>query len=90
MHKLHKMLKQIYKELDAAEDYMHCAANSESDIKDTYKAIAREEINHAERLIALCNRHIGTDNDMKVIWEFEKEQISERLMHDKAKMSHID
>lgn len=88
MHKLHRLLKQIYKELEAAEEYMHCAGNSEADVRDTYKMIAREELTHAERLIAMCNRHI--ENDMKQIWEFEKENIIERLMHDKTKMAHID
>ena len=88
MHKLHKLLKQIYKELEAAEDYMHCAASSEADVKDTYKLLAREELTHADRLINMGNRHV--DNDMKQIWEFEKEVIMERLLHDKTKMSHID
>ena len=88
MHKLHKILKQIYKELEAAEDYMHCAINSESDIRDTYKSIAREELVHADKLINMCNRH--AEESMKAIWEFERENIMERLLHDKSKMSHID
>ena len=88
MHKLHKLLKQIYKELDAAEDYMHCAANSENDVRDVYKSLAREEMVHADRLVNMGNKHV--EEDMKAIWEFEKESIMERMVHDKAKMSHID
>ena len=88
MHKLHKLLKQIYKELEAAEDYIHCAVNSESDVRETYRSLARDELTHAEKLIMLGNRHV--DEDMKRIWDFEKENITERWMHDKTKMSHIE
>ena len=88
MHKLHKILKQIYKELEAAEDYIHCAANSENDPRDVYKSLARDELSHADKLVNLCNRHI--EDEMKAIWEFEKESIMERIIHNKTKLQHVD
>lgn len=88
MHKLHKIIKQVHKELEAAEDYIHCASVSEDDVKDVYKSLSRDELSHAEKLIMMCDRHI--DEDKKILWEFEKEMMKDRHLNLKSKLSHID
>ena len=88
MHKLHKVLKQIHKELEAAEDYIHCSSVSEDDVKDLYRSLSREELTHADKLINMCDKHI--DSELKSIWEFEKEMLKDKLLTLKTKMSHLD
>lgn len=88
MHKLHRILKQINKELDTAEDYIHCASHSEDEVRDTYKSLARDELSHADKLTNMCEKHI--EPEMKAIWEFEKEAIKEKLVHFRTKMSNIE
>lgn len=88
MHKLHKILKQIHKELEAAEDYIHCASVSEDDVKDVYKSLSRDELTHADKLMTMCERHI--EDEKKMIWDFEKEMMKDRYMDLKTKLSHID
>lgn len=88
MHKLHKILKQIYKELEAAEDYIHCASVSDDDVEDLYKSLARDELSHAEKLMNMCDKHL--ESDMKAIWDFEKEMLKHRHINLKTTLSHID
>ena len=88
MHKLHKILKQIHKEFEAAEDYIHCASVYEDERRDTYRSLSRDEISHAEKLINMCDKHIETE--MMSVWDFEKEIMKEKLLHLKTRMSHID
>ena len=88
MHKLHKILKQIHKEFEAAEDYIHCASAHEDDVRDLYRTLAREELTHADKLMTMCDKHVETE--MKGIWDFEKEMLKEKYLMLKTKMSHID
>lgn len=88
MHKLHRILKQINKELETAEDYIHCASHTEDDVQELYKNLARDELSHADKLTNMCEKHI--EPDLKAIWEFEKEGIKERLTHYRTKMANID
>lgn len=88
MHKLHKIIKQIHKELDAAEDYIHCSSASEDEnVRDTYKSIARDELTHADKLMSMCDKHIK--EDLKAFWEFEKDMFKERYMDLKTKLSYL-
>lgn len=88
MHKLHKILKQIHKEFEAAEDYIHCASVSEDDVKDMYKSLARDELSHAEKLMNMCDRHL--ESEMKGIWDFEKEMLRHRHLFLKTEWTHLD
>ena len=89
MHKLHKVLKQIHKEFEAAEDYLHCASVAENDdVEDLYKTLCKEELTHAEKLMNMCEKHL--EQDMRPIWEFEKEMLKHKHLFLKTEWSHLD
>lgn len=88
MHKLRKVLEQIHKELEAAEDYIECALISDDDRKDVYKSLSRDELSHAEKLMNMCEKHV--EEDKKLIWEFEKDMLKHKHLTLKTKFSHVE
>lgn len=91
MHKLHKLKEQIDCEFKAAEDYVHCALKSEDFVKDTYKSIAREELEHVEKLIDIGDKYsFAKDSAEYTIWRFIVEEAQSKVANIKAKLSMID
>lgn len=87
---IRKLVHQIENEFLTAEEYMECAAQLKSDESDIYKSLAKEELNHAERLMHLGQirlEHDLLDEKCKVIWEYEKERFASRLIKDRAEYS---
>lgn len=85
-----KLIHQIANEFETAEEYMDCANHHEGEERDIYRSLAKEELNHAERLMHLghMKSERGTLSDnCKIIWEYEKEKFSSRLIKDKAEYS---
>ena len=89
---MNKLIYQIHNELDMAEQYIDCAARAEDDAKDVYKSIARDELNHAEKLIAIGNTKLASkmgDVKCKVIWEYEKDNFASKMTKLRAEWSAI-
>lgn len=68
-----QLIHQIHDELNMAAQYIECASHKEGDAKDTYKSISRDELTHAERLMAMGDTRVvalqGTDPE-RIIWEY--------------------
>lgn len=91
MHKLHKLKEQIDCEFRAAEDYVHCASKSEDFVKDTYKSIAHDELEHVEKLIDIGDKYnFEKDSAEHTIWKFIVEEAELKVTNIKAKLSMID
>lgn len=85
-----QIIHQIHDELNMADAYVDCATHAEGEDKDVYRSISKEELNHAERLIAMGDRHASTkshDDKCYIIWEYQKEQLVSRFYKIKAEWS---
>lgn len=90
MHKLYKLLEQEELEFDTAEDYIHCANNTEGEIKNKYCELAEDELEHVETLISIGDK-LKYEKDTKgaIIWEFERECIKKKHTALKVKLSQV-
>lgn len=88
-----KLSKYIHDELNMAESYLTCAAVKTGDEHDLFKAISRDELNHAEKLMLLADSSISplsvTDPN-KIIWEYLKEGFKDRHIKLKANWTMLD
>lgn len=91
MHKIHKLLEQIQLEFETAEDYIHCASKSEDYCKDVYKSLARDELEHVDKLIATGNKSGYTKETKEAdVWSFVVEHSRNKISMLKYKLSSID
>lgn len=87
---MNKLIHQIHNELDMAEQYIDCASKAEYEERDTYRSIAKDELNHAEKLISMGNSKLTSKTDdvkYKFIWEYEKENFATKMTKLKAELS---
>lgn len=85
-----KLLHQIHMELEAAEDYIHCASHSTGDELDVYRGLAKEELNHMEKLMNLgkARKERGQlDEKCLIIWDYEKDIYAAKLLKLRAECS---
>lgn len=85
-----KLLHQIQMEFDTTEEYIHCASHSTGDELDIYRSLAKEELNHAERLMNLgkARKEKGQlDEKCAIIWEYEKDVYAAKLIKFRAECS---
>lgn len=65
--------------------------NIEDFVKDTYKSIAREELEHVEKLIDIGDKYsFAKDSAEYTIWRFIVEEAKSKVANIKAKLSMID
>lgn len=80
-----KIIEHIYEELMDAQTYSKAYHMSKDDkAKETYRELAGEELNHAERLIDTGDKLIKTPEE-DYLWKFERERALDwwkRIKHD--------
>ena len=82
MKVIKNLVDQIREELEDAKKYARCAAMQEEDRKlaETYAALAREELGHANQLHDHAARIIKESGKeappaMKAVWEWEHQKM---------------
>lgn len=82
-------IRQIERELEAANDYIHCAAKSEGNERDVYKSLASDELGHAEKLMRLCEKMHHDDEKAKA-WKYLSDVFKDQIIQLKTKYQLID
>lgn len=86
------LMHQVCDELEMAKGYIECASKVEGDDRDVYKSIARDELNHAEKLIVLGDSHVASlpeTDKCRIIWEFKREEFKTKQLQLKAEHSML-
>lgn len=93
MHKIYKLVEQLDFEIETATDYIHCMHKSDGDIKDKYKELAEDELEHVETLIEIGDEYNfgkSSDENAQTIWDFEKSVYKMKHAKLKVELSQID
>lgn len=90
MHKLCKIIEQEQLEIEAAEDYIACAAKSEGNTKSLYRELAKDELEHVSKLLQIGDeRKFEKDSKEAIIWNFEKERILDKHSRLTSRLSQV-
>lgn len=90
MHRLQTLIEQSTLEFETAEDYIHCAHKTDNGIRNEYRELAKDELEHIEKLV-----HIGDetkfekDGKEETIWTFERARILEKRSKLLAQLTQI-
>ena len=88
-----QLIRQIHDELNMADQYIECASHKEGEARDVYRSIGKDELNHAEKLMALGDQHIMSMQDMdpsRIIWDYQRDSFKDRYIKLKAEWSMLN
>lgn len=89
MHRLKKIVKQMWEETMGAEQYAMCALNTKDEdrtLAEMYHSMANQEMTHAENLMSQASRVASLMHDephIESIWNWERDKIMEQMAHSK-------
>ena len=82
MHRLKKIVEQVWDEAMGGQEYAMCALNVKDEdrsLAEAYFSMANQELTHAETLMVHASRIAQADENIRAIWDWEHEKVMKQI-----------